>query len=41
MPPMTMEFSVSDASLLKGLEKGDEVRFTMTKGMVITEISPK
>jgi Cu/Ag efflux protein CusF len=41
MPPMTMEFSVSDASLLEGLEKGDEVTFTMTKGMVITEISPK
>ena len=41
MPPMTMEFSVSDASLLEGLEKGDEVRFTMTKDMVITEISPK
>ena len=44
MPPMTMQFKVKDAALLKGIAAGDKVVFTaeMEKDeMVITSISKK
>jgi Cu/Ag efflux protein CusF len=41
MPPMTMEFAVADAALLRDLKKGDEVTFTITSDMLIIEISAK
>ena len=42
MPAMTMDFYVKDASLLKGLQPGDKIEFTMVNGvggLKITEIN--
>lgn len=41
MPAMTMEFSVSDPTLLKGLKKGDLVQFRINPDRVITQIAVK
>jgi len=33
MPPMTMEFYVSDKSLLDGVKAGDHIEFTIENGV--------
>ena len=44
MPPMTMVFKVSDTAMLEGLEKGQEIEFSVDNssgGFVITHLMPK
>lgn len=41
MPPMTMMFKVKDASMLQGLEKGDQVEFSVDDDLVVQEIKKK
>jgi Cu/Ag efflux protein CusF len=39
MPPMTMEFTVDDASKLEGIEVGDHVEFVLSGGLDIQSIN--
>lgn len=41
MPPMTMMFKVKDASMIEGLQKGDQVEFSIDKDLVVQEIKKK
>lgn len=41
MPPMTMVFKVKDKTMLEGLQKGDNVEFSLDDDMVITAIQKK
>ena len=41
MPPMTMEFSVMNPDMLRGMNKGDKITFKINKDMVITSIKLK
>lgn len=38
MPPMTMSFTASDPAMLKGLKKGDIVKFSTTEKLELTHI---
>jgi Cu/Ag efflux protein CusF len=44
MPAMTMDFQVKDLALLKGLKRGDRIRFVAEKmdgGIFVTRIEPR
>lgn len=41
MPPMTMMFKVKDTSMIEGLEKGDQVEFSVDEDLVVQEIKKK
>jgi Cu(I)/Ag(I) efflux system protein CusF len=41
MPPMTMEFRVMKADMLRGMNKGDQIIFMINRDMVITSIKLK
>ena len=41
MPPMTMVFKVGSTDMLKGLQAGDEVKFSLDSKMTVTHIEKK